>query len=124
MTDDLLLVNGIQHTLHCSLNVLDRLIDDLIQTNVHAFSFRGGLCHRIRTYVETDDDRIGCTREHDVGLVDGTNAAVDALHDYFLVGQLEQGLLHSLHATLNVRLHDQVQLLQVAFLDLGEQVIQ
>ena len=124
MTDDLLLVDGIQHTLHGCLHVLDRLIDDLVETNVNALSLRRRLRHGVRTHVEADDNGIGCACKHHVGLVDGTNAAVNALNDYFIIRELEQRSLHGLHATLNVSLDDQIQLLQITFLDLREQIIQ
>lgn len=40
MTDNLLLVYGIQHTLHGSFHILDSLVDDLVQTYIHALSLR------------------------------------------------------------------------------------
>ena len=49
---------------------------------------------------------------------------MDTFHHYFFVGKLCEGLLHSFHTTLHVCFDDQVQFLQVAFLNLVEQVIQ
>ena len=46
------------------------------------------------------------------------------LDDHFLVGKLEQALLEGFHGTLNVRLDDQIEFLQGAFLHLGEQIVQ
>ena len=123
MTDHLLLVYGIQHTLHGSFDIFDGLVDDLVQTYIHALSLCGCLGSRIGTDVESDDDRVGRTCQGYVGLVDGTYAAVDTFYDYFFIGQLHQGLFYCLYTTLYVGFDDQVQFLQIAFLDLAEQII-
>ena len=57
MTDHLLLVNRIQHTLHGSFDIFDCLIDYSVKSDIYAFSFRNGLRHGIRTYIKSDDDR-------------------------------------------------------------------
>ena len=118
MTDDLLLEDRIQHALHGCLDILDGLINNLVKTNVYALSLGRCLCHGIRTNVKSNDDRVGCTCQNNVGLVDRTYAAMDTLNDNLFVGELEQGSLYGLHTTLNVSLNDQVQLLQIAFLNL------
>ena len=124
MTDNLLLVYGIQHTLHGSFHILDSLVDDLVQTYIHALSLCGCLGSRIGTNVESDDDCVGRTCQRYVGLIDGTYAAVDTFNYYFFVGQLHQGLFYSLDTTLYVSLDDQVQFLQITLLNLAEQIIQ
>ena len=43
MTGYLLLVYRIQHTLHGSLYILDRLVDDAVQTHVDFLAVRDGL---------------------------------------------------------------------------------
>ena len=43
MADDLLLVDGIQHSLHGSRHILDRVVDHLVQTHIHALPVRRGL---------------------------------------------------------------------------------
>ena len=50
--------------------------------------------------------------------------AMDDLDDDFLIRQLKQGLLHSLDRALNVRLDDDRKLLQAAFLDLVEEIVE
>ena len=49
---------------------------------------------------------------------------MDHLYYYFFIGKLQQGLLHGFHTTLYIGLDDQVQFLQIALLDLAEQIIQ
>ena len=124
MTDHLLLIDRIQHTLHGSFDIFDGLVDDLVQTYIHALSLCGCLGSRIGTDIESDDDRIGRTCQRYVGLIDGTYAAVDTFYYYFFIGQLHQGLLYCFYATLYISLDDQVQFLQITLLDLTEQIIQ
>ena len=38
MTDDLLLKDGIQHSLHCSFNIIYSLVDYLVESYINAFS--------------------------------------------------------------------------------------
>ena len=85
---------------------------------------RGCLRHRVRSNVESDDDRIGCGCKADIGLVDGTDTAVDYFYYYLFVGQLHQTLLYSLHRTLYICLDNNIQFLDVTGLNLGEQIIQ
>ena len=111
MADDLFFVNGIQHTLHGSFHVFDRLVNNLIQTDIYPFRLRSRLCCRIRTNVEADDDRVGSARQRNVGLVDRAYAAVDTFDNDFLVGKLRQALLDCFHAALYIRFDNQVQFL-------------
>ena len=124
MADDLLLKYGIQHALHGSFHILDGLINDSVQPYIYTFTFSRGLRSGIRPYIESDNDGIGSTCQRHVGLVDGAHAAVDTLDHNLLVGKLQQGLLHRFHASLYIRLYNQIQLLQVAFLNLREQIVQ
>ena len=118
MTDHLLLEDRIKHTLHGCLNVLDRLIDDLVQSDINALALCRCLSRRIRTHVKADNDRVGRTRKGDIGLVDCADTAVNTLYDNLLVGELHQRLLHRLDASLYIRLDNQVQLLQITLLNL------
>ena len=85
---------------------------------------RGGLGQSVRPHVEADDDGIGGAGQGNVGFADGTDCAVDHLDLHFFVGQLGQRLLHRFHGALHVCLDDDRQFLDVAGLDLAEQVVQ
>ena len=111
MADNLFLKYGIKHTLHGCFDILDSLINYLIQTDIHAFSFGCCLCGCVRTYIEADDNCGGCACQHNVGFVDGTYTAMDAFYHNFFVGKLKQTLLNGFHTTLNVSLYNQVQFL-------------
>ena len=113
----------IQHTLHGSLYILDRLVDDAVQTHVDFLAVRDGLRLCVRTNVETDDDRIGSGCKCNVGLVDRANAAVDDFDNNFLVGKLYETLFYSLYRTLYIGFYDDRKFLDISGLDLGEQVV-
>lgn len=49
---------------------------------------------------------------------------MDNLYDYLFIGQLQKALLNCLDGTLNISLDDDIQLFQIARLNLGEQIIQ
>ena len=49
---------------------------------------------------------------------------MDALYNNLFIGKLHQTLLYCFYTTLDICLHDNVQLLQIACLDLAEQIIQ
>ena len=88
MAQHLLLENRIQHALHGCLYVVDGVVDDAVQTQIHLLALRGFLSSRVRTHVEADDNGVGRCRQADVGLVDGSYATMDNLYYYFLVGEL------------------------------------
>ena len=123
MTDHLFLEYRIQHTLHGSLYILDRLIDDAVQTHVDFLAVRDGLRLCVRTNVETDNDRIGSGCKCNVGLVDRANAAVDDFDNNFLVGKFYETLFYSLYGTLYIGFYDDRKFLDISGLDLGEQVV-
>ena len=61
VSDNLLLVNRIKHTLHGRLNIFDCLIDDPIQSHIHSLTFGSCLGGCIGTDIETDNNCIGGT---------------------------------------------------------------
>ena len=124
MTDDLLFKYRIQHTLHSSFNILDCLIDDTIQTQVNLFTLCNRLRGHIRSYVEADNNRIGCRCQRYIGLIDRTNTTMNNFDYYFFVGQFYKALFYCLYRTLNVRLDDQRQFFYITSLNLAEQIIQ
>src|SRR5699024_4613486 len=59
VSEDLLLEYRIQHALHGSLHVFDGIVDHAVKPYIHALALCDVFCSRIRTHVESDDDRIG-----------------------------------------------------------------
>ena len=124
MTDDFLFEYRIKHTLHCCLYILDCLINNFIKTEIHTFLICKLFCHRIRTNIKADDDRIGGCSKGYVRFIDCTNATVDHTYNNFFIGKLGKTLFHCLYRSLYVCLDDKRKLLKIACLDLIKQIIQ
>ena len=124
MTGYLLLVYRVEHTLHGCLDILDRLVDDTVQTHIDFLAVCDGLRLCVRTNVETDDDRVGSGCKGNIGLVDRADAGVDDADADLVVADLLERSLQRLGAALHVGLDDEVQLLHLALLKLGEQALE
>ena len=70
-----------------------------------------------RADVEADDDRVGRGGEHDVGLVDAADAAVEDVDRDLVLRQLGDLVLERLDRAGDVGLEDEVELLELALLD-------
>src|SRR5699024_783998 len=80
MPDHLLLVDGIQHPLHCRLHIRNRVVDNTVQAHVHAFPLCRRLGCGIRTHVETDHDGVGGSCQGYIRFVDGAVVYMDDLY--------------------------------------------
>src|ERR1700691_1114250 len=72
-----LLELGLEHALERGLYLRDRLVDDRVVANVHAFALREFACPSGRTDVEADDHRFRGDRQVHVVLRDRADAAAD-----------------------------------------------
>src|SRR3954447_3343156 len=120
-----LFVDRLEQALERRLDFLDRLVDDRVVADVDALG--GGELRdlALRPDVEADDDRLRRRRQHDVGLGDRTDPAVDDPHaDLVAHVDLEQGVLEGLDRARTVTLEDEVQLVDLALLHAGEQVLE
>ena len=75
-------------------------------------------------HVEADDDRLRGRRQHDVGLVDAADAGADDVDRDLVLGQLGDLVLERLGGAGDVGLDEQVELLELARLDVLEDVLQ
>ncbi len=105
---------GGEHPLHSGLNIVDRIVDDPVEAQLHAVPLGVVLGHRVGPDVEPDDDRIGSIGEHDIALRDCADRAMDHLDPYFVVRELLERLFDRLDRTLYVGLDDDRQFLHVA----------
>src|SRR5690606_19902204 len=98
-----------EHALEGRPHILDRLVNDAVEADVHALARRDGAGVGVRPDVEADDDRAGRRRQQHVGLVDRADTPVDHL-DLHLVGrELLQRVGQRLHRAVHVALDHQVQ---------------
>src|SRR3990172_8366556 len=107
-----------QHPLEGSLDIVDRLVDDVVALDVDALDL--GLLHRLRLGldVEADDDRVGGRGQHHVGLRDRPPRPVDPADLALVGGEPLEGVLQGLEGAVDVALEDHPQLLPLARLDL------
>src|SRR6478736_4802787 len=120
-----LLVLGLEHALERSLDLLDGLVDDRVVTDLHALAVGHLGRLALRADVEADDDRVGGSRQVDVGLGDRTDTAVDdADADLVADVDLRQRVLEGLDRTGHVALEDEVELLALALLHGGHEVLE
>src|SRR5215470_5322681 len=74
--------------------------------------------------VEADDDRAARLGQVDVALGDAADAGLDDVHPHLLRREVRQRLAQRLGRALDVRLQDDLELLDLAFLDALEDVLQ
>ncbi len=103
-----------EHTLHSGFDLVDSIVDDRIDTDIHLLGL-GHLASRTgRTNVEAHDDGIGSGSEHDVGVADGTYGTMDDVDLDILGGELDERVLDSLDGTVHIGLDDDVEFLEVS----------
>src|SRR5690606_41365760 len=125
LAEDGLLVLRLEHALECSLDLFDRLVYDRVVAALYALL----LCHlrrlALRADVEADDDGVGGGGQVDVGLGDRTDTAVDDPDaDLIADVDLRQRVLERLDRTGHVALEDEVELLALALLHGGHEVLE
>ena len=77
-----------EHTLHSSLDLVDRIVNDAVHTHIDMVAGRAVARRSVGTDVEADDDGIRGGGEHNVALVDRADRAVNDAHADFVVGDL------------------------------------
>src|SRR5690606_15966188 len=92
VTDDVFLFDRRQQSGEQRFDVVDRVIDDAIITDVDVVALGDVACLGVGADVKADNEGFGRGRQRNVGLVDGADAAVDDADGYFFVafGQLHQ----------------------------------
>src|SRR5260370_4915316 len=109
-------VGWLAQSLGGALDILRELVDDVVVPNLDLGPLRRRLRSRRRLEVEAHDDRVGDAREQEVGIADGAHALADDLDRHHRVFDLLQRREHGLERALSVGLHDQAELLDLAFL--------
>ena len=123
MTEHFLLKYRIKHTFHGCFHILDRIVDDSVQSDIHTLALGDIFCRSIRADIKSDDDRVGSRSQDHIRFVDSSHTSVDHLDHHFIVRKLEKALLQGFHRSLYVCFYYDIQFFQVAFLDLIEQIV-
>src|SRR6478736_5794113 len=115
----------LEHALERGLDLLDGLVDDGVVPDLHALAVGQLRRLALRADVEADDDRVGGGGQVDVGLGDRTDTAVDDPQaDLVADVDLRQRVLERLDRTGHVALEDEVELLALALLHGGHEVLE
>ena len=120
----LFLVDRIEEPLHGFANVIDGVVDDVVKPDIDLLLLRQGLGFRFGLDVEPEDDGLGGRSQHAVGLIDRPHRTVQEIDVDGVGAEAGQGLGHGLHGSLDIRLQDQVQVLDHALLHLFVKVFQ
>ena len=115
---------GGQQTHASRVDLLDGLVDDPVQTDVHLLLL--GLLLRLArgAHVEADDDGVGGRCQRDVGLGDAAHGRVHDVDAHLGLVHLLERVAQRFDGALHVGLHDEVQVGLLALLDAVEQVVQ
>src|SRR6476620_6155398 len=125
LAEDGLLVHRLEHALEGRLDLLDRLVDDRVVPDLDAFLVGHLRRLALGPDVEADDDGVGGGSQVDVGLRDRADTAVDDPEaDLVADVDLGQGVLEGLDRTGHVALEDEVELLALALLHGGHEVLE
>ena len=122
-TNDLLFQFRRQHAAHRCFHFVDQMVDDGVVAQIQAFRVDNFTCGCISTYVEANQNRVGCGRQGRVGFGDTTYAGTDNLHFHFVGRQFQQGVGDRFHRALHVRFEDDVHFVNFAFGHVGEHVL-
>ena len=120
----LLLVDRLEHASQGGLDLIDGVVDDRVVPNVNVLLVSHTLGMGGRANVEAHDDGVGSGSQRDIGLGNGTDAAVNNAQVNLVAHiDLGQGILERLNRTSTVTLENEQQLLGLALLQLLKQLV-
>src|SRR5271165_1747117 len=120
-----LLEDWLEHALERGFDFLNRLVDDRVVADVHAFTAGQFAGPASRPDVEADDYCFGGNRQVDVVLSNGADTAADDAQLHLLADvELQQRFFQGLDRARHVALDDEQQLFPLAGLERRLQVLQ
>ena len=116
---------GRQHAAHGRLDLIHRVIDDVVVAQVHTALLSASLrAPAVGTRVEADNHGLRSDRQVDVGLADAADRRVHDLHTHFVGAELEQRGGQGFLRTLHIGLDDERQGLGFALAQVLEHVLE
>ena len=110
-----------EHSFHGCPDIVHDVVDDVVLADLDFLCIGSGLCLRCRSDVESDDKsrvlRSGC--QVDIVLDDCTGCGTDDPDADLGCGELLKSKLEGLDRTLDITFDDDVEFLDLAFLDGG-----
>src|SRR4051812_15662748 len=124
LADRLLDRNRVEQALHRVAQVFGDFVDDRVGADVDALTPRRPFRVEQRPHVEADDDRVGGRGEHHVGLVDAARLRMDDVDRNPFLWHFRELVLERLQGAGDVGLEDDVELLDLALLGPGEDLVE
>ncbi len=121
--NDFLVFRG-QHAGHGGFDVVDGVINDPVGADIDFFVVRGLAGVGVGPDIEADDQSVGGRSQHDIGFVDGADAGMDDVDTDFFVLEVFQRLAQGFDGALNIGFDNDVEIFDLAFLNLFEQIFQ
>src|SRR5258706_784195 len=116
--------DGLEHAGHGALQFVRQLVDDGVQADVHLFLFSESSCVSFRSHVEADDDGVGCGSQQNVTFVDRSQGGAQHTDSDALIGKFLNHVCQHLGGAAHIGLHNDVEFLDFAFLQLLVQLLQ
>ena len=124
LADRLLDLLGLEQALHRRAQLLGHLVDHRVGADLDSLALGGATGVGQRADVEADDDRVGGRGEHHVGLVDPAGGGADHVDDDLVLRELGDLVLKRLQRARDVGLDDDRELVELALLRLGEDLLE
>ncbi len=106
------------------MDIVDSVINDVVLTYLNLLLVCKNLRPRSGTYIESNNQGIGCTGKRDITFNDSAGGSPDDVQMDFLVRQFFQSILQRFNRSLDVTLDDYIEFLYIIFLHFRIQVIQ
>src|SRR5688572_20921754 len=123
-THDHFLEHWIEQAGHGDLHLVDQFVDDGVKFDLHPFALGDVGDAVVDAGMETENNALGCRREHDVGLGDRADGAVNDIQRNFLGFDFLERLDNGFHGTLSVRFDDDFKDLRRVFSQRSEEIFE
>ena len=91
MANDRFAMLRVEQARHCFFDLIEKLVNDRVKFDLHAFVFGRGYCHVFHFDVEADDDGVGRARQENVVFRNWPDSSVDYFEVDFLALDLIEG---------------------------------
>src|SRR6185369_532871 len=109
-------------TFHGFFDIIDSIVDDAVEPDINSFPLGKGVSLDFRPDIESYDDGIGGRSKVNVRLVNRTDTGMDYVQADGGGRKLAQRFADSLDRTLYVTFYYDVEILDLACLDLGVEI--
>jgi len=105
-------------------DILHNVVNDVVEPYVNLFLAHSLQRFVVGPHVKADDNGVGSGSQHDIAFVDPASALVDHFDPHLIGCLFHEGVTDGPHRTLDVCFQNNAQVLDLAVLDLVEQILQ